>query len=166
MIGRLLKAAVLVLAAGAAQADEQAFLGSLQGQWAGRGMVKMRADARPINVSCNFDSQAAGAALSMRGTCRGLIVVSRSISADLQYTGANYKGIYVGPMGGRSGLVGKRRGDAINLTVRWAKEVNGDHRANMTVSKVGENGMRLTTIDVEPRSGKRVVTSDINLRRR
>jgi len=166
MIGRLLTAGMIVLAAGAAQADERAFLGSLEGQWAGRGMVKMRADARPINVSCNFDTQSAGSALSMRGTCRGLVVVSRSIGADLQSNGENYRGIYTGPMGGRSGLVGKRRGDAINLTVRWAKEVNGDHRANMTLRKVGENGMRLTTIDVDPSSGKRVVTSDIKLQRR
>lgn len=166
MIGRLLKAGIIVFAAGAAHADEQAFLGSLEGQWAGRGMVKMRADAKPINVSCNFDTQAASSALSMRGTCRGLLVISRSIGADLQYKGGSYRGIYIGPMGGRSGLAGKRRGDAINFTVRWAKEVNGDHRANMTLRKVGENGMRLTTIDVDPRSGDRVITSDINLQRR
>lgn len=165
MIRHLLVGGALCLFAAAAEADEQAFLGSLEGKWAGRGMVKTRADARPLNVSCNFNSQAAGLALSMRGTCRGLIVFSRSISADLAYNGADYNGIYIGPMGGRSGLVGKRRGNAINLIVHWAKEVNGDHRANMTLQKVGENGMRLTTIDVDPRSGGRIVTSDINLRR-
>jgi len=58
-----------------------------------------------------------------------------------------------------------RSGNAINLGIRWAKDVNGDRKAQMTVEKVGENGMTLTTVDVDPESGKSVVTSQINLRR-
>lgn len=166
MIRRLLLAAMMTVAAGAGQADEQAFLASLEGDWTGRGSVRLRADSAPINVSCSFDTESAGPALSMRGTCRGLIVVSRSISADLRADGDRYRGTYVGPKGGRSKLTGRRSGNAINLAVRWAEAVNGDHRANMVLRKVGENGMQLTTIDVDPGSGKRVATSDINLQRR
>lgn len=166
MIRRFLQASsILVLAAGATQASEQAFLGALEGQWAGRGTVKIRADVAPINVSCNLNSRNAGLALSMRGTCRGLILVSRPIGADLQFNGARYSGTYIGPRGGKSGLIGSRRGDAINLTIHWAREVNGDRRARLILRKVGENGMQLTTIDVDPRSGSRVVTSKIDLRR-
>ena len=35
----------------------------------------------------------------------------------------------------------------------------------MTVEKVGDNGMKLTTVDVDPESGKRVLTSAITLAR-
>ncbi|MCG5481711.1 hypothetical protein [Sinorhizobium alkalisoli] len=166
MIRRLLLAAILTVPAGTAQADEQTFLASLEGDWVGRGSVRLRADSAPINVSCSFDTESAGPALSMRGSCRGLIVVSRAISADLRFDGRRYRGTYVGPKGGRSRLTGARQGNAINLAVRWAEPVNGDHRANMVLRKVGENGMQLTTIDVDPNTGNRVATSDIDLRRR
>jgi len=56
-------------------------------------------------------------------------------------------------------------GNAIKLAIRWAKEVNGDRSASMTIEKVGSDGMRLTTVDTDPRTGKNVVTSQINLRR-
>ncbi|WP_027998227.1 hypothetical protein [Sinorhizobium arboris] len=149
----------------AAPADEAAFLSSLEGRWSGGGTVLLRIDRGPINVSCNFDSQASDTALAMRGTCRGLLVVSRSISADLRSDGTRYSGVYVGPRGGRSALSGSRRGNAINLTVTWAREVNGDRKATLIVQKLGANGMRLSTVDVDPASGKRVVTSELNLRR-
>ncbi|TIP80689.1 MAG: hypothetical protein E5X63_30530, partial [Mesorhizobium sp.] len=60
---------------------------------------------------------------------------------------------------------GRRSGNAINLGIRWAKEVNGDRTAQMTVEKSGEDGMRLTVIDVDPKTGERVMTSRIDLRR-
>jgi hypothetical protein len=157
---------MLPLFAGTVQADESAFLGSLEGKWTGGGMVRVRIDRMPINVSCNLDSQTTDVALSLKGTCRGLIVVSRSIGADLQFTGVNYSGTYVGPSGRKSTLIGKRRGSAINLTIHWAREVNGDRRANLTLQRVGENGMKLVTVDVDPRTGNRVVTSEINLQKR
>ena len=165
MLRLLLVAGMLPLETNAAPADETAFLDSLEGRWAGGGTVMIRINRSPINVSCNFSSQANGAALSMRGPCRGMLVVSRAISADLRFDGSNYTGIYVGPKGGRSALSGRRRGDAISLTIRWAREVNGDRVANLIVQKLGPDGMRLSTVDVDPASGKRVVTSEINLRR-
>ncbi len=59
----------------------------------------------------------------------------------------------------------KRSGNAIKLAILWAKEVNGDRSARMTIEKIGSNGMRLTTIDTDPKTGKGIVTSQINLRR-
>ena len=35
----------------------------------------------------------------------------------------------------------------------------------MTVQKVGENGMKLTTVDVDPKTGVQVVTCEISLSR-
>ncbi|HEV7306107.1 hypothetical protein [Ensifer sp.] len=147
-------------------ADEGAFLKTLGGNWAGTGTVRIRTYMSPVNISCNFSSQASGLALSMEGVCRGMLLISRSIDAKLRYSGSSYSGSYLGPRGGRAGLNGSRRGDAINLTIRWAKDVNGDRSADLILRKVGANRMQLRTIDLDPSSGKRIVTSEINLKRK
>ncbi|AYG61663.1 hypothetical protein QD460_11085 [Rhizobium jaguaris] len=148
-----------------AAADESNFLQSLQGKWTGKGTVIRRIGTSPINVACTFALAAAGPSLSMRGNCRGLLVVNRAISADLRVNGTRYSGVYVGPAGGRSGLSGKRQGNTIDLAVHWAQEVNGNRSANMTIQQVGGNSLNLRTIDRDPTTGKSVVTSDIALRR-
>jgi hypothetical protein len=162
---RLLLAGGLMATAGAVHADEADFLQSLDGDWSGKGMVKVRTDSSPVNVSCSFDSDATATSLSLDGNCRGMIIISRAIGADLKASGTKYSGSYTGAGTGTAGLNGKRSGNAINLGIRWAKEVNGDRVAQMTVKKVGENGMTLTTVDTDPKTGKSVVTSQINLRR-
>ena len=94
-----------------------------------------------------------------------MVVLSRFIGADLKFNGTTYTGSYTGSRSGTAGLAGSRRDNAINLDIRWAKEVNGDRNAKLLLEKVGSNGMKLTTIDVDPSSGKTVVTSEINLLR-
>lgn len=158
-------AGVLALTATGAQAGEGEFLNSLEGNWAGNGTVKVRTNSAPIKVDCKFSSDTTDTSLSLDGNCRGLLIFSRAISADLKAQGSRYAGSYVGAGTGTAGLAGSRKGNAINLGIRWAKEVNGDREAVMTVKKVGANGMRLTTVDVDPKSGKSVVTSQIDLRR-
>ncbi len=164
-LARLFLAGGFISAAGAVHAQEAEFLQSLDGNWSGKGTVKVRADSSPINVTCKFDSDATDTSLSLDGNCRGLIVVSRSIGANLKADGSKYSGSYTGAGTGKAGLNGKRSGNAINLAIRWAKEVNGDRQAQLTVKKVGENGMTLTTVDEDPKTGKSIVTSQINLRR-
>ena len=161
----LMVAGGLMAAAGASHAAEADFLRSLDGSWSGKGTVKVRTNSSPINVSCTFDSDATESSLSLDGNCRGLMIVSRAIGADIKTNGSTYSGSYVGAGTGTAGLAGKRSGNAINLGIRWAKEVNGDRTARLTVEKVGENGMRLTTVDNDPKTGKKVITSQINLRR-
>jgi hypothetical protein len=154
-----------LFAASAVQASEAAFLESLAGNWSGKGTVKVRTDSSPINVACKFSSNTDDDSLSLDGNCRGLVIVSRAISADLRSNGQKYAGSYVGAGTGTAGLSGTRKGNAINLGIVWAKDVNGDRKARMTIEKVGENGMKLTTVDLDPKTGKNVVTSQINLRR-
>ena len=158
-------AASMLFAASAAYSDEAAFLNSLDGNWSGKGTVKVRTNSSPINVTCKFDSDATANSLSLDGNCRGLVIVSRAIGADLKANGAIYSGSYIGAGTGTAGLSGSRSGNAINLGIRWARDVNGDRNARMTVEKVGDNGMRLTTVDADPETGKNVVTSQIDLRR-
>ncbi|MGY5777714.1 hypothetical protein [Rhizobium sp. LEGMi135b] len=119
----------------------------------------------PINVSCKFAISAPGPSISIRGNCRGLLIISRAISAQLTASGNRYSGTYTGPSGATSQLSGGRQGNVINLAVRWARLVNGDRDANMTIRRQGSSQLILRTIDKDLSSGKPVVTSEINLRR-
>ncbi len=151
--------------AGVANADESAFLKTLAGSWNGKGTVKVRTNAPVMKVTCQFKSDTNARSLSLNGRCTSLMVFSRVISANLKASGDRYTGSYVGAGSGTAGLGGRRNGDAINLAIKWAKEVNGDRRAQMTIEKVGASGMRLTTVDTDPATGRSVVTSRIELRR-
>ncbi|WP_245495044.1 hypothetical protein [Rhizobium ruizarguesonis] len=151
--------------AGAANADESAFLKTLAGSWSGKGTVKVRINAPTINVTCRFKSDANASSLALNGRCTSLVVFSRVITANLKASGDTYTGSYVGAGTGTAGLGGRREGNAISLAIRWAKEVNGDRRAQMTIEKTGASGMRLTTVDTDPATGRSVVTSRIELRR-
>jgi len=159
-------AVALTAGAGAAQASETEFLKSLHGQWTGKGSVRIRTNLKPISVSCNFTSGGGSSSLELDGRCKGLVVFSRAISADLVSNGASYSGAYTGAGTGKAGLAGTRKGNEIALQIRWAKEVNGDRSAMLSVRKLGDNGMQLVTMDRDPKTGKQVVTSDINLRRK
>jgi hypothetical protein len=158
-------ASLLCVSGSLAYADESVFLQSLDGSWSGKGTVMVRADASPMNVTCTFESDTTANSLSLDGSCTGLVVFSRAISANLKADGDRYSGSYVGAGTGTAGLGGQRDGDAINLGIKWAKEVNGDREAQMTIEKVGASGMRLTTVDADPGTGKSIVTSRIDLRR-
>ena len=156
---------VLSSSPSAAVSDEAAFLESLDGNWAGKGTVKIRTNSSPIKVTCKFKSDTTEKSLALAGNCRGMIIVSRAISANLKTKGQAYSGSYVGAGTGTAGLSGIRKGNTIDLVIRWAKEVNGDRSAQMSIEKVGKQGMRLTTVDTDAETGKSVVTSQIDLRR-
>ena len=157
--------AATVLPVGTARGDESTFLRSLEGNWSGTGTVTVRADSLPMKVACRFKSDTTARSLELDGRCTSLAIFSRVIAADLEARGANYSGSYVGAGSGTAGLTGKRSGNAINLGIRWAKNVNGDRTARMKIEKVGEAGLRLTTVDIHPTTGKSIVTSRIDLQR-
>ena len=162
---RLFLSAVVLSYGAVGHAGEAEFLKSVDGKWSGKGTVKVRVNSFPMNISCKFTSDATDNSLSLQGKCTGLMGLSRAIGADLRTNGSTYSGSYRGAGTGIAGLNGKRSGNAIKLAILWAKEVNGDRSARMTIEKIGSNGMRLTTIDTDPKTGKGIVTSQINLRR-
>nr|WP_295463009.1 hypothetical protein [Mesorhizobium sp.] len=162
----LLLAMCLAPAGGfAAHADDGVFLNSLEGKWMGKGTVRVRTNSSPINVNCKFSTDASDTSLSLDGNCTGLLIINRAIGADLKANGTEYSGSYTGAGTGKAGLNGSRSGNSINLGISWAKEVNGDRVAQMTVEKVGDNGLRLTTVDEDPKTGEKIVTSTISLNR-
>lgn len=165
-ISTLAAASAMILAsASVAKADESAFLQSMAGSWNGKGTVKVRANSPTLNVTCRFTSDTTPQSLSLDGKCTSLAVFSRAIGANLKAKGSQYAGSYVGAGTGTAGLGGKRAGNTINLGITWAKEVNGDRRAQLTIEKLGDSGMRLTTVDTDPKTGKSIITSRIDLRR-
>lgn len=139
-----------------ASADDAQFLTSLQGRYEGSGNVRLRTNQDPINVTCS---------LSLNGKCRGLLVVSRTVGAKLIQNGSAYEAHYVGAGPGPATLSGKRAGNSLELIINWAKEINGDRQAQLSVAKAGARGLTLTTTDKDPLSGKSVVTSMIVLQR-
>ena len=64
-LARLLLVGGLLAAASAVHAQEAEFLQSLDGNWSGKGTVKVRADSSPINVTCKLDSDATDTSLSL-----------------------------------------------------------------------------------------------------
>ena len=140
-------------------------LASFAGSWSGKGKFRLTTGSSPVTVSCALDADASPTSLSLDGKCRGMVVVSRKIGVKLKADGAGFSGSYVGSTTGPAGLSGSLSGNAFDLSIRWAKAVNGDREAQMRVQKVGENGMKLTTVDVDPRTGKQVVTCEISLSR-
>ncbi|MGJ7042851.1 hypothetical protein J2Y63_006134 [Shinella sp. BE166] len=165
IIPAMLACCAPILLSTGAHASEEQFLGGLEGQYAGQGQVRLRTNKEPINVDCTFTSTASGNSLSLKGRCRGLLVVSRAVGVDLKISGGAYRGSYIGAGSGPASLSGKRRGDTLNLAIGWAKEVNGDRRASLSVAKAGNDGLTLTTTDRDPASGKTVTTSRITLQR-
>jgi len=163
-VAGLLLAACLLSVTGA-HADEAGFLKSLQGKFAGEGTVRIRTNSPVMNISCTFTSDATATSLSLDGNCRTMLVMTREIRADLTTSGTTYRGTYIGSRSGPAGLSGSRSGNAINLDIHWAKIVNGDRDAQLTVEKTSEDEMRLTVTDADPKTGKMVVTSRIDLKR-
>ena len=53
----------------------------------------------------------------------------------------------VGAAMGPAQLAGRRRGDAVVLTVTWPKPVNGDTNATMTIVNAGNRSLLITVTD-------------------
>ena len=82
-----------------AHAADAEFLKSLDGNWGGKGSVKVEADSAPINVSCKFSSDTTESSMALDGSCTGMVVVSRAIGATIKTDGKSYKGTYIGSNG-------------------------------------------------------------------
>ncbi len=164
-VSSLTAIALILCLPGISQAAEADYLKSISGSWNGKGTVLTKIGGSKVNVSCSLQVGSTTTSLSMKGRCRGLLV-SRGFSANVKTSGSRYSGTYLGPSGQPSRLSGSRRGDNVNLAVTWARVVNGDRNASMTIEKLGANGLRLRTIDKDVATGRSVATSSIEFTRR
>lgn len=167
--GFLSLAALLALAAAApAGAAEEDFIDRFAGNWAGAGMVQRDLQSRPMRVKCDMSGESAGNAVSVAGTCRALAVFSRRIAVDVRYdpSSGRYVGTYAGSRIGTAGLSGRREGAALNLTVTWPKDVNGDRTAQMTIRNQGAGRLDIVVTDEAEGGGERVRTTSLTLARK
>jgi hypothetical protein len=154
----------LLLAPQGALADEAEFLRALSGSWSGGGSYVRPSGNTPVTVNCQLSSTATASSLNMRGTCRALVVLARSLNAELHVTGDEYLGRYVGPEG-EATLRGGRSGNSLFVDVHWHRPVRGDQQARMEISLLASSHLTLRTTDVDPAGGRAVVTTDLRLRR-
>jgi hypothetical protein len=151
-LSRRSAAFVLALAtaslAGASQAAEWDFLSRFEGSFSGSGLVQRNATEQPNQVTCTLTGQSSESSVSMSGQC-GAFIFSRNISADIRFDAATgrYTGVYEGSAIGPARLSGKRKGDAIVLTITWPQPVNGDTKATMTIRNSGNGKLAITVTD-------------------
>ena len=141
-------------------AAEREFLNRFEGLFSGGGTVQRNGAERPNQVTCSLTGQPSSSGVSLTGQC-GASIFSRDIRADIRFDEASgrYTGVYVGSAIGPAKLSGKRRGDAVILTITWPKPVNGDTKATMTIRNSGNGSLAITVTDeLEPGGARAKVT--------
>jgi hypothetical protein len=133
------------------------------GKWQGSGeYVRLNGDR--VDVQCRLDTEASSAFLNMKGRCTALVFISRDLSADIKAEGSRISGQYSGPEGAGA-VEGERAGSALDLSIRWEKQVRGDETAEMKIEMVGPDRLRLRTFDRDPATNSMVAVTDLNLQR-
>jgi hypothetical protein len=143
-------------------ADEGNFLKRFDARWSGGGQVVRNADTdpSPVKVNCTLDGDGGGNAVSVGGTCRAYLLFTREFGARMRYDPATgqYRGTYLGARSGPATLAGKRNGDTVNLTITWAKNVNGDRKARLSIRNDGRTlSIRMT----DRAKGRDITTTDL-----
>jgi hypothetical protein len=132
----------------AGNAAEREFLDRFEGLFSGGGTVQRNGAERPNQVTCTLTGQPSSTGVSLTGQC-GASIFSRDVRADIRFDEATgrYTGVYVGSAIGPAKLSGKRKGDAVTLTITWPKPVNGDTKATMTIRNSGNGSLAITVTD-------------------
>jgi hypothetical protein len=145
----------------------ESYLARFGGAWSGSGTVIRNADSNPWSIKCSLTGRTSAVKITVSGTCRAAVIISRQIGVDLTLDPATglYNGVYTGSKIGPARLSGKQSGDAVLLTITWPKPVNGDRTARMTVINSGKGSLRITVSDNLKPGGPVQPTSDIRLKR-
>lgn len=154
----------LVSSAAFAQGGEVDYLKRFNGTFAGNGSASRSEGENPVKVKCTMKGSSSATAVNMNGTCRAAIIFSRKIGANLKVDGAGrYTGVYTGSTIGPAALSGRRRGDAVVLTITWPKEVRGDTTAQMTIQNAGNGKMSIVITDEVSKGGPKAQVSSMAL---
>jgi hypothetical protein len=155
-------ASAVFTAVTAARADETDFQKRFTAAWSGGGSVLRDADKapKPTKVSCTMAGSASGDAIAIDGTCRAYLLFSRPFEAKVRYDASSgrYVGVYEGANSGPATLSGRREGDTLNLTITWAKPVNGDRTARLSIRN---DGRSIAVKMMDEAQGRQVTTTDL-----
>jgi hypothetical protein len=151
-----------------AAAQEESFLARFAGSWSGTGLAKRDAAEEPNRVRCRMAGAPSANAVSLRGTCRAAVIVSRDFGADVTFDpgSGRYSGVYTGSKIGPARLSGRRSGDAVNLTITWPQPVNGDTKARMTIRNGGDGQLQILVTDEVAPGGPTTEMTNLVLSRR
>ncbi|MBN9026837.1 MULTISPECIES: hypothetical protein [Kaistia] len=150
-----------------ATGDEQSFQNRFAGSWTGGGPVRRNAESPIIDADCAVTGDHAPNRMSISGSCRGAVVFTRDISADVTFNPATgrYTGTYVGARAGPATIVGKRNGNRVNFTMTWPKPVNGSTRARMSILNDGQGMLRIQVVSQPQANGPATTLSDLTFRK-
>lgn len=153
------------LAAAPALASEEGFIERFEGAWTGSGSARRNIDNSPWKLRCNMSGNSGGNRIAINGNCRAAVIVSRSFGADIRYNPSSrrYTGTYTGARVGPAKLSGRRKGDAVVMTITWPKPVNGDTKATLTIRNRGNGQMMITLTDRLKPGGPVEAATDIVL---
>ena len=125
--------------------------------------------ANAYEVRCRFTASQQGATgLSLNGTCRAYVIMSRSISADITWDPRSGRviGRYTGSRVGTAQLTGRQSGADFDLTITWPKPLYGDTTAQMRVTSLDPNQIRIVVLDNIGVNGPVRATTNLTLVRR
>lgn len=134
---------------GSALADAS-FLQRFDGGWRGSGTVQRDVDSSPRKVSCRVSgSQPSPDRVTITGTCRAAVIVTRQIGADIRYDNASrrFSGTYTGSTKGTARVSGRQQGDSLVLTITYPVPTYGDSTATMTIRNAGNGRFSMVVTD-------------------
>ncbi|GGE34952.1 hypothetical protein GCM10007276_10580 [Agaricicola taiwanensis] len=160
-------AAAVSVAAIPLKAAEEDYINRFDGSWSGSGSAKRPQDDSPWNIRCSMSGNSAQRSITIDGSCRAAVIVSRPFAANIRYNPRTklYTGTYTGARVGPAKVSGRRRGDAVVMTVTWPRPLHGDRKATLTIRNSGNGQMAITLMDNLRPGGPVEKTTDVRLRR-
>jgi len=162
--GVILLASATAGGAGAAPAIFDLYAGSFSGS----GTILEGPDATSHQVGCRFEILQQGATgLSLQGTCRAYLILTRTVSARLSWDpgSGQVTGTYTGSRVGTAKLTGRQRGTDFDLAIEWPRPLYGDTTARMRVASLNQNRFQIVVTDRIGANGPVRATTDLTLTR-
>jgi hypothetical protein len=164
LLGFILLPYVVIGSAVAAPAVGDLYAGS----FLGTGTILEGPEASSHQVSCHFTILQQGATdLSLQGTCRAYLILTRSVSARLSWDprSGQVTGTYTGSRVGTAQLRGRQAGTDFDLAIEWPRPLYGDTTARMRVASLDPSHFRILVTDRIGANGPVRATTDLTLTR-
>lgn len=146
-----------------------AVLNRYTGSFVASGTVLEGPSANLRQVTCFFSTLRQGqTGLSLRGTCSAYLIITRSVSVDLEWDphSGQVTGSYSGSRVGTAQLTGRQIQGNFYLTINWPKPLYGDTTAELRVSIIDPDRFRIVVMDHIGVDGPVRATTDLILLRR
>lgn len=146
-----------------AEAVASQITSNMTGSWAGTGKARVPLFGNS-NIRCKMTVSGKASRVSMSGTCRSGVFAKPLRLTLRSNDGDRYTGTYSGTRAGLAKLSGRQSGNRLNLTIEWPKPVNGDHVAQMTLTRIDDGRFQQVVTDMV--NGKRQQTASLVFSRR